>query len=493
MSFDFVFLLILIASLWLGALGGLLRMAAAAVLLAAAGLAALAGQAGLAMAGLGLWVAAMVVLGMIRRPASAGRGMRLSGAALGLAQAGGAILLLPGLLLGGVYRDAPDAAQHLRGATVYGPIAGIAHSVALGSRSGALAYPAPLAGTAAPREAIVPMIDWAAAMPFGDDAIRALPGQVRALDRAPLAFEVDGRVSRVTVDIGERFEEGDVLAELDTHLLEIALQERRAALIEAEARLEESRQEFDRQSVLFARGVVSEALLETVQASLDAARSRHEIALRGIETAQDRLNDATLRAPYDGSVAARLVEPAQTVASGRPVLEIQSNGGGFEITATVPDTVVSRLRIGTEHDAVLLDGSEATFTATLRDIGARSISTAGFPVTLSVRDAEADLRTGMSLEIAFRLANAHGGTDLLAIPVEAIAADADQGHTVFRVDAEDDVLRRVPVVLAGTEGGLALVSDGLEPGDRVATRGIVFLEDGQRVRLRGTGVARYDQ
>ncbi|QPH54240.1 efflux RND transporter periplasmic adaptor subunit [Pontivivens ytuae] len=492
MLFDLAFAFIVTIAALLGLRGGVLPTLVAAGVLSLAAIAGIAAHAWLALAGLGAWLALFAVLTLALGSADQRLTVRFGMLGLGLVQGVVAVVLLAGLLLGTVYRETPAAAEKLRLATLYAPVAALGSRVAPEEQSVALAFPTPVDDVELANETPVPTIDWADVRPFNDDAIRALPGEIRAIDRTPLAFEVEGRVTEVNVDIGEHFEEGDTLAQLDTYQLEIALQERRAALIEAEARFEEAQQEYERQSALFERDVVAETIAETALASLDAARSRYEIALRGIETAEDRLEDATLRAPYDGSVATRLIEPAQTISAGAPALEIQSNGGGFEITATIPDTLVSQLQVGTSHEVTLLDGSDITFSAELRDIGSRATSTSGFPVTLRIPSPNDALRAGMSVEIAFRLSSNETGASFLAVPVNAIWSNDDGGFSVFRIDPETSTLVGNEITLAGTEAGLALVADGLSEGDIVATRGIPFLDDGMAVHLRGTGVARYD-
>ncbi|SHH33872.1 efflux RND transporter periplasmic adaptor subunit [Marivita hallyeonensis] len=491
MSFDAAFILIILVSAAFGLRAGFAGSVIGAVAIAVVTVMALTGTEQIALITLSIWAIFLFGFAVIWPAKGASTASRAYGALLGLGQGIAAMFVISGTLLSTVYKDRPAAAEHLRQAALYQPTFMVAQATGLDQT--ALSFPAPLEVTVGAAPQVPPTIDWARAEPFTNAPVRTLPGEVRALDRTSLAFEVDGRVTTVTVDIGEHFAAGDVLAQLDTHLLNIALEERRAALIEAEARLSEARQEFQRQSTLFDRNVVSESVLETVAAALDAARSRYEIALRGIETAEDRLKDATLRAPYDGTVALRMVEPAQTVAAGAPVLEIQSNGGGFEVTATVPDTVVTRLELGSEHSIRTLDDTGATLSAVLQDIGSRAVSTAGFPVTLRVTEADTDLRSGLSVEIAFLLGRDDPADASLAVPVSAVLSDLDQGHAVYVVNPDTGALSRRAVTLAGTEGGVALVSDGLEDGDVVATRGLPFLEDGMTVHLRGTGVARYDQ
>ena len=91
-----------------------------------------------------------------------------------------------------------------------------------------------------------------------------------------------------------------------------------------------------------------------------------------------------------------------------------------------------------------------------------------------------------------RLVADRSTTQLVAVPLTAVAVGPGQTRAVFVHDAGAGVLRRQPVTLAGTEGDLALIGSGLAAGARVAVRGGPFLSDGMPVTLRGVGVDRYD-
>ncbi|WP_235191462.1 efflux RND transporter periplasmic adaptor subunit [Palleronia rufa] len=198
--------------------------------------------------------------------------------------------------------------------------------------------------------------------------MRVLNGTVRAAERAPLGFEVDGQVESVEVEIGDHFARGDVLATVNASTLSIQLDERHSALIEADANLTEAQQEFDRQTELYQRGVTPEARVEDAAARLDSARSRFAVAKSGIEQARDRLKDATLLAPYGGRVAARLIEPSQLVRAGEPAFEIQGDGGGYEIEVTIPETLISKVEIGSRRPS--FRGRRSGYADRFRDTAA---------------------------------------------------------------------------------------------------------------------------
>ncbi len=366
-------------------------------------------------------------------------------------------------------------------------------------------YPAPLAPPVPevqrPAAAVVRPIDWAEVTVYDDRQRRSLTGTVVAADRAALSFEVDGTVARVNVEIGTQFSRGDVLAELDPTLLQITLEERRAALIEAEANARETAVVLERQRRLRDSGTVSEAAFDSALSAAESAQSRLGIARAGIRQAEDRLADAVLRAPYNGEVAARLIEPAQTVQPGQPAFEIQDLEAGFQVEITVPETLIARVAAGSKHRAEVLDGSDGELRVRVADIGSRANAATGFPVTLDVAGTPEGLRAGMTVEVTLLLPRsgaagpmhlAAAGRALVAVPYTAILPDTGQDHVAFVYDPGPGTLERRAITVAGREGTQALISAGLRPGEVVATRGLPFLDHGQPVALRGVGVARYD-
>ena len=318
---------------------------------------------------------------------------------------------------------------------------------------------------------------------------RTLPGTVRAAERSPIGFDVGGRVGEVRVEIGATFVEGEVLAAVETDTLSFEVEERRAALSEAEAVLTEVQADHARTVYLHERGVESNAALENAQAALDTAKSRLNVARTRLARARTDVADAELIAPYDGSVAARLVEPAERVAPGQPVLEIQSRDGGLELVVGVPETILASLEMGSTHavKAPVLDGTAA---GVVTEIGARAGEGSGFPVTLAIEDADPALRPGMSAEVRLDLAPRDAG-DGVRIPVTAFLPGDGQASHVFVVDAATGTVRRQEIEIVAVAGEEVVVT-GLEPGRRIAAKGLARLRDGQPVDLMGVGVARYN-
>jgi len=478
----------------------LLRGAVRGAASEAVSLMAFAGLLALGFAGLGAvdavppvaaaaWLATAIavawVLGSLagRRGKGHRRRFRPIGAAMAFLQGAAAVILVvlalvpAGAAATGFVADA-WIYEKLSGFRLATPLAGTAP--AEGARVAALPPPA--------HEAQRPNrpVAWTRLTRNTDSRYRALPGSVRAVDRAPISFDVSGRVVEMTVEIGEPFEAGEVLARLDPSTLRLAVEEQQSAVVEAAAASEEARQDLRRKEHLAERGVETEAALEAAQARLQAAASRLEAARTRLTRAREDLEDTALRAPYDGTVADRLVEPSERVTAGEPVLEIQSATGGLEATVTVPETLLAAVEIGTEA-SVTAPALPERMDAVVTEIGTRARASAGFPVTLTILDPPQALLAGMSAEVRLPLRGVHDG---IAIPVTALVTGAGQQRSVFVVEG-DGIVRRRPVEVIALQDQQIFV-EGLEAGEVVVVRGVNSLEEGQRVDLMGVGVARYN-
>lgn len=503
--YDYTLMVALFALCLLGLRGGIAVTALLAAALAGSVVLALSvGTAESVLALMGLWflIATATVL-LWRRltsyPVSAGSRFAA------LLVSAGEFAVITVVVTGALMSRLPDEAGFVRSAMAYPIIADAGARIASLQTTDAvdpttmLSFPAPVEPVPGVAEATanptVRPIDWAEVVAFDNRITRVLTGSVVATDRAPVSFEVGGTVSRVHVAIGQHFTRGEILAEIDPTPLQLALDERRAALIEAEAIAREANLTLERQRQLQQSGTVSQAALDRAETAADSAQSRLAIALASIRSAEDRLQDTVLRAPFDGVVAARMIEPAQSVQPGMAVLEIQNDTSGFQIDIVVPETLIGQIEAGSEHRAIILNGTDRPVVARVLEVGSRANATTGFPVTLDIVAQSASVRSGMTVEVHLLLPMATGreaDIGLAAIPYTAILPADGNTHVAFVHDAETGTLQRREITVAGREGETTLISSGLEPGEIVATRGVPFLQDGLPVALRGVGIARYD-
>ncbi|MDT8880647.1 efflux RND transporter periplasmic adaptor subunit [Halomonas saccharevitans] len=335
-------------------------------------------------------------------------------------------------------------------------------------------------------------------------AVTRLSGRVKAAERTSLSFEIPGEIRRLNVDVGERFADGDVLAELDDARYRLVADQRRAELQEAEAVLREKREDFRRHASLAEKGYVSQTRLDAARAALGTAESRRASARAALELAERDLSLTTLAAPFDGSVSRRQAEPSQRVGASQPVLEVISDREGFEVETSIPETLVGTLAAGSTHRVILPALGEAESAATLRHLGTQPRSSNDYPVILGVDTPPPGLRSGMTARVELSLdAREAASVDapLLPVPMTALVfgdkrdaeSEGDSGQSrahVLRI-TEELTLERVAVEVVSMGEGRASVRGALSPGERIVARGVEFVRPGQTVSLLGHGPERY--
>lgn len=140
-------------------------------------------------------------------------------------------------------------------------------------------------------------------------------GPLWAADKVELTTRVSGVVDEVLVKPGQRVTRGTVLLRLDRTILQARLDEAAAELARAQADEADAKRELDRAQELFDRTVSSTSELEASDLRHARAQAAHSAALARRSIAQKNLQDAELKAPFDGVVSAVPGGPGTVVAA----------------------------------------------------------------------------------------------------------------------------------------------------------------------------------
>lgn len=170
---------------------------------------------------------------------------------------------------------------------------------------------------------------------------RPAVADIEALDQTVLSSRLSGYVTRMPLFEGSRFKRGDLLATIEMsqsdgnpsqgNSLKADLAAAQSTLLAEQERLQRSRK-------LYAIGGVSLEQLQAAEATAAAAQTRQAVA-------RESLRNATLVAPFDGVVAARLAQPGDIATPGKPLLRIVALGPQ-RVLVDVPDlTNVSGLML----------------------------------------------------------------------------------------------------------------------------------------------------
>ncbi|GDY25202.1 RND transporter MFP subunit [Agarivorans sp. Toyoura001] len=164
---------------------------------------------------------------------------------------------------------------------------------------------------------------------------RQFVGQVIAKQRADIGFELAGKISNIYVDEGERVEQGAILMQLDTELLEIEYIDLQAQLQQLAADASLVKANLKRVKSLNDDGYASAQNVDELvaqQKSLWANKARIDASIKANRT---RIEKSTLVAPYSGIIDRRTVSEGAVVGASQPVLTVLQKGAN-EVKVGVP-------------------------------------------------------------------------------------------------------------------------------------------------------------
>lgn len=304
-----------------------------------------------------------------------------------------------------------------------------------------------------------------------------LSGTIVAANSVHLSFRQAGRVIRVLVDEGDRINQGQELARLDSVQQDQALRVAEAGLAAARAGLAQARQASERADALLARGVGTRAARDDALQRLSEADGATRRAESALEQARRALRETVLRAPQDAVVTARAMAPGQIVGAAQVVLSVAALDG-LEAVFDAPDHPRLNGAMGSPVQLDAIDIDRPPMRGTVSEISPL-VDPASGTVAVRVRIEDVDSDTallGAAVRGRVNLAADSG----IAVPWTAMMRDGD-GPAVWRVDDTGRV-SLTPVTIGQFVNGLVFLSGGIAAGDVVVGAGSQLLYPGRHVR-----------
>ena len=338
-------------------------------------------------------------------------------------------------------------------------------------------------------------------------------GSLTAEAQAAVAAETAGRVIATPVERGTRVTEGSELVRLSAVETEAGLAEAQANAAQIEARLalgstgpfevgnvpevrnaqanlNLAQAEFDRIEKLLAERVVSQAeydqrktVVEASRQQLESARNTAQQQYQALQAARARVAlarkavaDTSVRAPFAGIVGQRMVSTGDYVTKGTKVAEVVQVTP-LRVQLTVPEQFVSEVAVGQPVSLAVDAYPGRTFTGTVRYVSpALRADQRALTVEAVVPNDRAELKPGMFATAEIQQARKTPGVLVPATAVQTIGGTS----RVFVVTG-DRVEGRIATTGQAVEP-LVEITNGLKPGEQVATANINQLVDGSKVR-----------
>ncbi len=326
------------------------------------------------------------------------------------------------------------------------------------------------------------------------DLMRRLSGVISARQHAEIGFEQGGKIAVIHVDEGDLITRGELVAEMDTELLDIEATQLRAQLADIESRLKLARSSLRRNLELKQQGFASEQRideLEAEQASL--AASIESIKARQASN-RSRIEKSVLKAPFDGIVSRRFVDQGAVVNAGTALVRLQEEGR-MEAHVGIPIPLIPAMEkaisrglpltvminsIATEANVLAVG---ADMNPVTRTVSAR-LSLPGLPNVIN-----GDL---MTLLLPETIDQAGFWVPISAITdgmrglwtVYALMPTGEQSEfgEIYRIESRD-------IHVEYTTGDQAYIQGSLESGEAIVHGGLNRFVPGQRVLLKRNSVA----
>jgi cobalt-zinc-cadmium efflux system membrane fusion protein len=381
-------------------------------------------------------------------------------------------------------------------AIVVGPL--LYHRIAPGAATEQAAAPAQPATTFKPTPQQLASLTLQPVVEANFRAERSADGKI-ALDddlSTPVYPPYTGRVLQVFVKAGDHVERGAPLFKMESTDLVQAQND----FISASAALNKARSQVGllgvaarRQQALLAVQGAALKDVQQAQADLTGAQNDQRSAEIALAAVRDRLRilgvtdqdiaqlDATRRtnpqltvpAPIAGTVMVRKLGLGEYLSSGAtdPVITI----GDFAkvwLIANVRESDAALVAIGQAVDVRVTAYPDRVFKATISYVAASvDSSTHRLPIRAEVKNPEGLLKPEMFADFTIAVSSPHKG---LAVPQEAVVFEGDAARVW--VEQPDNAIASHPIKIGVTNGATVEALSGVAAGDKVVTRGSLFVD-----------------
>jgi len=298
-------------------------------------------------------------------------------------------------------------------------------------------------------------------------------GTVQATLSVGIHSLVDGTLQEVRFTEGQHVKNGDILAKIDPRPYQAALDQAKAKKAQDEAQLIAAQKDLSRFTTLAQKSFETQQNLDLQQAKVDQFKAMIEGDAAAIEAAQVQLDRTDIKAPNDGRVGIRQVDPGNTVhASDTAAIVNLALVQPAAVVFTLPAQTLDDVRRAMDHGTVEVTAFDQDNRVPL-SVGKlllvdNAVDAATSTIRLKAIFSNDDERLWPG-----EFVNAHllleTRSNVLAIPSAAVQR-GPQGLFAWIATPENTAAVR-PLQLGPTAGEYTVVISGLNEGDRIVTEG----------------------
>jgi RND family efflux transporter MFP subunit len=326
-------------------------------------------------------------------------------------------------------------------------------------------------------------------------------GSLFPLDEVTVSSEVEGRVEQVLADVGDHVSAGQTIVKVVPTELKLTLDQQRASLQQARARLglsekgeafkdvrgapevkkaaadlADAEQKYLRAKTLYEQGLLPKQNFDEADSRYNAARAAYDLAVQTVENlraalaqssaatalAQKKVSDSIIRAPFAGQVKERSVTQGQYLKVQTPVMVIV-NIDPMRVRLRVPEKMAAWVKTGQEVTVAVEAYPDRKFTGKISRINPSvDQQTRAFEVEALIDNREALLKPGFFVKATIPSSFV---VEALFVPQDALL----YVYGVYKVFViEGNTLKEREVKIGERSGDEVEIVEGLRQGERIA-------------------------
>lgn len=292
-------------------------------------------------------------------------------------------------------------------------------------------------------------------------------GTLEASKTIPLTFQTTGTVEKIYVEVGDEVKKGQLLASLDKsdmqNIYNVTL-----------AQYEQARDAYNRLKSVHDQGSLTEIKWAEMESNMQQAKS-------SLELAKSNLDKCNMRAPVDGIVGRRNIEPGQssigTSLSPIELVQIET----INVKVSVPENEISKIK--KEQKALFsvsaLNGKQ--FEGTVTNISpVADMMSRTYTIKIYVKNSKHELRPGMVCDVTLCLER---DAISLLVPYKAVSKDSEGKTYVYIVSSDGGRVKKQEITIGNyQESGIEVLS-GLTVGETIVSEGCEKLSDKSLISL----------
>ena len=301
-------------------------------------------------------------------------------------------------------------------------------------------------------------------------------GEIAPAEQVSVRPEINGKLDRLPVDLGDHLKKGDLLFKLDDKELQQTRASNVTDIDKAKLGLEKAERDDRRARQLLADKLISQELYDDTKTTYDLAKNALESAQRALALTDEHLTKTEVRAAFDCTVLTRPVSVGQAVSGsdgfngGTEVLTI-ADLNAMIINAQVNQADVPRLKVGETVEVTVEAVAGLRVTGTVERLSPQAIiknNIKGYPARIVLKNVDERIRPGMTANVKIPVASAENVT---AVPLAAVFTEKnpDTGQMErFVYVQQGETYEKRNVKVGVSDYACAEIQEGLKAGEVVS-------------------------